>query len=153
MLASSGLRRLASDAFSDRSYSTPYFSIEPKITFIKGSVYRISLSYNYKESYNSEGLETLQNQTAQAEIRYNVPGNSSVTGRLSYALVDFVGDAETPISFAMLEGLQNGNNALWNVHFDKRLSQVLQLTLAYDGRKTGTANIVHTGSVQMRAVF
>jgi hypothetical protein len=57
------------------------------------------------------------------------------------------------VGFAMLEGLQNGNNILWNINFDKRLSQVLQMTISYDGRKTGSAAIVHIGRVQMRALF
>ncbi len=53
----------------------------------------------------------------------------------------------------MLEGLENGNNILWNLNFDRKLSQILELTISYEGRKTVSADVVHIGRLQMRAVF
>lgn len=153
ILATSGTKLLASQAFTDRSYRTPYKMLEPKISFIQGSKYRISLFYTYKRSYNTEGAEALLSNSAGMDIRYNVPGNSTISSRLSFTNVNFTGIEDSPIGFAMLEGLQNGNNLIWNINFDKRLSEILQLTLAYDGRKTGSASIVHIGRVQMRAIF
>ncbi len=153
LLGASGIKRLASIAFTDRSYRTPYTSLEPGLTFLKGTSFRISTKYIYKISNNTEGGEQLISHTGVADIRYNVPGNSSVTARFSFTDVAFEGVADSPVGFAMLEGLQNGANILWNLKYDKRLSKVLQLTLSYDGRKTGTAAIVHLGSVQMRAFF
>ncbi|HRX22583.1 MAG: hypothetical protein H6546_07935 [Chitinophagales bacterium] len=150
---SSGLKSLESIAFSGRSYRTPFVSLEPKITYINGAQYRISLSYLYKSTQNESGAESLDSHTGLLDLRYNVPGNSTVSSRISYTLADFNGVADSPVGFALLEGLQDGQNILWNLQFDKRLSQVLQMTLSYDGRKTGSADIVHTGRVQMRAIF
>jgi hypothetical protein len=153
LLVTTGNKLLASEAFTDRSYRTPYIMMEPKLSFIQGSTYRISLSYAYKKCNNSEGGETLLSNAGVMDVRYNVPGNSTISSKLSYTRVSFTGISDSPIGFAMLEGLQNGDNILWNVNFDKRLSDILQLTLAYDGRKTGSATIVHIGRVQMRAIF
>ena len=148
-----GIKNLSSLAFPDRSYNTPFTFIEPTFTFLQSTKFRISVSYMYRESNNSEGLESLISNSGVIDFRYNVPGNSTISSKISLTKVDFEGETDSPVGFAMLEGLQNGNNILWNLKFDKRLSKILQLTLSYDGRKTGTAAIVHLGSVQMRAFF
>jgi hypothetical protein len=53
----------------------------------------------------------------------------------------------------MLEGLQSGNNLIWNVGFEQRLSTSIQLILSYDGRKTGTDKLVNTARAEIRAIF
>jgi hypothetical protein len=153
LIGTLGNKGLASDAFTDRTYQTPYSIWEPRLTYIKDATFRISLSYVNRAANNSEGAESLQSQSAVLDFRYNVPGNSTIGSRFSYTQVAFEGQEDSPVGFAMLEGLQNGNNILWNINFDKRLSQVLQMTISYDGRKTGSAAIVHIGRVQMRALF
>ncbi len=153
LTGSLGIKGLASDAFTDRAYQTPYSIWEPRITYIKDATFRISVSYVNRIASNSEGAESLNSQSAVLDFRYNVPGNSTIGSKISYTQVAFEGQEDSPVGFAMLEGLQNGNNILWNINFDKRLSQVLQMTISYDGRKTGSAAIVHIGRVQMRALF
>ncbi len=59
----------------------------------------------------------------------------------------------TPIEFAMLEGLQNGRNFIWNISFDQSVSKNILLSLSYDGRKTGESRIIHVGRAQVRANF
>nr|MBP8754577.1 hypothetical protein [Chitinophagales bacterium] len=73
--------------------------------------------------------------------------------RFSFVKNAFVGEEDSPVGYAMLAGLRNGNNILWNLNFDRRLSQILQLTISYEGRKTGTAAIVHVARFQLRAIF
>lgn len=142
-----------SDAFSTRNYKLPFTTIEPRVNFISGSKYRITAYYKYKSSENTEGNETLTGNEITADLRYNVVTKSTITSRISYVKIDYVGVEDSPVGYAMLEGLKNGNNILWNLNFDRRLSQILQLTISYEGRKTGTADIVHIGRLQMRAVF
>jgi hypothetical protein len=53
----------------------------------------------------------------------------------------------------MLEGLQAGKNYTWNVIFNKKLNSFLNLQLNYLGRKSENSKTIHTGNVQLRAVF
>jgi hypothetical protein len=53
----------------------------------------------------------------------------------------------------MLEGLQNGNNLVWNAVIEYRVTQAVLLTFVYDGRKTGIAKPVHSGRAELRAIF
>jgi hypothetical protein len=53
----------------------------------------------------------------------------------------------------MLEGLQSGSNITWKISFQKKMSNNIQLSVSYNGRKSENNNAIHTGSMQMRAFF
>jgi hypothetical protein len=106
--------------------------------------------------------ETARQDNLQLSVNWNPAAPKNNTGfaaatafrlQLTYADVRFDGDANTPVGFAMLEGLQNGNNALWTVGLDRQLSRSIQLNFSYEGRRTGQARTVHVARAQVRAVF
>lgn len=68
-------------------------------------------------------------------------------------LNDFKGDTNTPVAYQMLEGLQAGKNYTWNLLFNRKLNSFLNLNLNYLGRNSENSKTIHTGSVQLRAVF
>ncbi len=148
-----GNKNLFSEAFIEKNYTIPYFTVEPKLTFIKTSVFRSSVFYQYTKSNNTEGVELLQSHEFTFDIRYNVVAKSTITSKVSLINIVYTGIEDSPVGYAMLEGLQDGNNILWNLNIDRKLSQVLQLTVSYEGRKTGEAKVTHLGRLQMRAVF
>ena len=55
--------------------------------------------------------------------------------------------------FEMLDGFLPGNNGTWNVSYQQTIARHLQLNLWYNGRKSPGTDIVHVGSVQLRAYF
>jgi hypothetical protein len=57
------------------------------------------------------------------------------------------------LQFDMLRGLQEGNNFIWNIGIDKTFAKLLQLSVIYDGRKVGDNSMVHSGRMQVRAIF
>ena len=152
-IAQSGTKLLNSEAFPDKNYRIPYFIIEPKLTYIPGQQFRISALYQFTSSANKGEIETLKSNEAALDIKYNVVSKSTISSKISYVKIQYTGVEESPVGYAMLEGLENGNNILWSLSLDRKLSQILQLNLTYEGRKTGDADITHIGRVQMRAVF
>ena len=148
-----GNKLLVSEAFTEKNYTIPYFTLEPKLTFIKGSVFRTSVFYQFTKSENSEGEENLLSHEFTFDIRYNVVSKSTITSKISLVNIEFNGIEDSPVGYAILEGLQNGNNILWNLNIDRKLSSILQLTASYEGRKTGDSEVTHLGRLQMRAVF
>ena len=148
-----GNKLLASEGFTAKNYFIPYFTIEPKITVLKSSVFRTSIYYQYTESNNTESTELLESHELTFDMRYNVVAKSTISAKFSYVNIRFDGIEESPVGYAMLEGLNNGNNILWNVSIDRKLSQLLQLNVSYEGRKTGESSITHVGRLQMRAIF
>lgn len=149
-----GIKQYAADAFASRDYYIPYLTYEPKLTYNSaGSVFRGSATFQFTEGRNTEGGELVNSISGTLDVRYSQVGKSTVLLKFSYVQIDFSGDADSPVGYAMLDGLQNGNNMLWSVNFDRKLSQVVQLTAGYEGRKTGDNPITHIGRLQMRAVF
>ena len=73
--------------------------------------------------------------------------------KLSYVQVKYNTALNTPIAFAVLEGLQPGKNFVWGVGVDRLYKSNLQLNLSYDGRKSETGPIVHIGSMTLRYLF
>jgi hypothetical protein len=97
-----------------------------------------------------------------AEARYNRQNKNMVDASLSYATIAYndKGYRNQQLEYAMLEGLQNGNNLVWTVGYSQNLTDFIQLTISYDGRMTGfnskdksTMKPVHTGRAEIRAVF
>jgi hypothetical protein len=53
--------------------------------------------------------------------------------------------------------LTNGNVAgiswLWKVAYNYQITNYLQSSASYDGRKEGTRDVVHTARAEVRAIF
>lgn len=148
-----GERRLDSEAFASRSYALPFLELEPQLNWQSGSTWRLGLRYGYTGSSNALGAERLRSHEAALDGRWNRVGKSSLEASVSAVLVDYAGAADSPVAFALLEGLSDGTNWLWRLNWDKRLSRFLQLGLQYEGRKTGAVPIAHVGRAQLRAIF
>ncbi len=151
--ARAGRRDLDSEAFATRSYALPFTELEPRLNLQAGTVWRAGLRYGFGRSRNRLGAETLTRHEAGLEGRWNRVGRSSLDASASVVLVDYAGAADSPVAFTMLEGLQDGTNWLWQLNWDRRLSRFLQLSLQYEGRKTGAVPIAHVGRAQLRAIF
>ena len=153
--ATVGTKQNNSDLFRERDYRISFQTLAPKLTYTYQQKARLSASYEYANNRNIIGsLEHSLSRTLAAEATYTTSGKSALNAKFSFIDMDFVGDANTAIGFALLEGLQNGKNYLWSLTWDRRLTKTLQLSLTYNGRKTGDdAPVVHIGTMQLRATF
>ena len=84
---------------------------------------------------------------------YNNAQKVALTGELNFFQNKFDGNANTPVAYQMLEGLQPGKNFTWSLLAQKKLTKFLDLNLNYFGRKTETSKTIHTGTVQLKAYF
>jgi hypothetical protein len=144
-----------SELFTERNYDIRYYTAEPELTYLFQNKFRASLLYKLTQSKNliGEQKETSVTHDITTELRYNIVNKSTINTKFTYAAVNYKGGANDAIQFAMLQGLQNGSNYLWSVSFDRNLATNIQLNLVYEGRKTGEAQVVHTGRAQVRAIF
>jgi len=153
--AASGRRDNDSEFFNDRDYQIQFLKLEPQLTWLWKKSFRAVIAYKYQDSenINIENGETAINHDFSLETTFNQSTKTSIRSRLSFVNIDYMGMKNTPIEFAMLEGLQNGRNFLWNISLDRLLANNIQLSISYEGRKTGEANVVHVGRAQVRATF
>jgi hypothetical protein len=150
-----GIKRSDADFALNRNYIIDYREFEPKWSVQPGAVLRITLLYGYKIKQNRPALgpEKARQHKAGIEIKLNQVGKGSLTADFNLIQITYNSDANTAIAFEMLDALLPGNNATWNVGYQRTLGNNLQLNLSYNGRKSETADAIHAGSVRMRAYF
>lgn len=160
---SQGKRINDSEVFNSRDYTIRYWKILPKLTWLPGRTFRLTAAYTWLDSRNTlPSAETARQQDLSAEVTWNPAGKPNSSGfrpvtsmrsKLTYARIDYSGTANSAVAYAMLDGLQDGRNFLWTLTLDRQLSRAVQLSLNYEGRKTGDSRIVHVGRAQVRAIF
>lgn len=149
-----GTKGNTSELFAERDYRIRLRQIEPAATYMHKTNLRLLAKYAHKYQWNTIGAgETSEANSLTMELTYNKAGAWNIRSQLSYVKLRFVGATNTAIQFAMVDGLQSGDNFLWTLALDKALSANIQFTLSYEGRKTGSTNVVHVGRAQIRAVF
>ncbi|HET8964213.1 MAG TPA: hypothetical protein VFM99_09960, partial [Chitinophagales bacterium] len=159
-----GRKRSASQFFTMRDYSIKYYEAEPKLNYQPNTSFRTSVSFKYTDKKNNtfpnnDSLNTLRGgETAfmedyGIEMKYNVLDKGSFNLKLNYVKIKFSGVENSSIGFEMLEGLRTGKNIIWSITYQRTLSNNLQLSLTYDGRKSPGNPVIHTGGAQIRAYF
>ena len=145
---------LQTENFNNRNYIIKGKEIQPKITFLQTQNKRFTAFYHYKNKANSlENFEALKQQKFGIEYYYISAKQDQITANINVFLNDFSGDTNTPVAYQMLEGLQAGKNYTWNLLFNRKLNSFLNLNLNYLGRKSENSKIIHTGNIQLRAIF
>lgn len=145
---------------SSRNYNIFYQQVEPKLNIQPGTLWRLSLLFNYKEqknriSKNANGIggeKSIVRKTG-LEFTLSTPEKGSLFVNGNLIQIYYSGLPESPVGFEMLDGLQPGLNATWGVSYQRTLSNNLQLSLNYNGRQSPGLNMIHTGGVQARAFF
>ncbi len=151
-----GTQSNTSEAFKTRDYRLDFLKWEPQLTWFVNQKFRFVGAYKFRSGINQAltvNAETLQSNDYSGEITYNQSQTTQVRTKISVVQIQFDGSTTSPAAFALLEGLQKGNNYLWNIQFERTLRQNVQLSLSYEGRQTGDVGTVHVGRAQVRASF
>ncbi len=158
-----GLKSSANEAFVSRNYRIQSWEAGPKLTWLPNRTFRTVVQLNWKDSRNAlPGAEKAIQTDWTAELTWNPQAKkdgqsfqaaTSLRAKGTFANIHYTGQSNTALAFTMLEGLQDGRNFLWSLNLDRQLSRSVQLSLNYEGRKTGEGRVVHVGRAQVRAIF
>lgn len=149
-----GTSESKSESFPNRNFRLHNYEFNPKISYLVNPQTRFDLFYNRNNSRNQLGnLEKLDQYTVGLSFSYSNAEKVTINGEFNYIDNDFRGNSFSPVAYQMLEGLQPGINFTWRALLQKRITQYLDASLSYFGRKSETTRTVHTGSVQLRAYF
>jgi hypothetical protein len=139
--------------YPERNYQINSEELGPSLTFNPEKNSNFSVNYAYKSKREGGGMSSLEVQQLGASYQHNRPEKGSLRAQLNFYQNRFVGNENTPVAYQMLEGLRSGNNFVWELIFQKKLSRTLDLNFLYSGRKSEFSKTLHTGNVQMRANF
>ncbi len=154
-----GLNALYTPSFSNRNYELHIYSTEPRITLVRGTVFRIQTSYKMevKKNISGYGGERSVSNALHLETKYNVLQTSSINASFTYNYINYKkpdGTSKNPsVEYIILDGLLPGRNFLWAADFTKRLFNNVELNFQYEGRKAADSKTVHVGRAAVRALF
>ena len=146
---------ISSQFFSNRNYLIGIKESEQKLIFQPGTYFRLSGIYKYTEKRNiiEGGFQKALINTYAFELKYNQTEKGSLTGRFDFIQINFNDDTSSPVAYEMLNALSKGQNYTWELTYQRNLSNNIQISINYNGRKTPHANMVHLGGAQIRAYF
>jgi len=82
-----------------------------------------------------------------------VVNKGSIRSEITLVDVNFRGEENSALGYALLEGLKNGRNITWNLNLEQRFASNVQAMVTYDGRSSTTGPVIHIGRVQVRYLF
>ncbi|WP_369048335.1 hypothetical protein [Tenacibaculum sp. UWU-22] len=145
---------LNTENFTNRNYKITSNEINPKLTFLYNENQWFSIFYHFKNKKNKlQNFESLQQQKVGLSYFFISKKQNQINANFNMFLNNFSGNANSPIGYQLLEGLQAGNNYTWDILFTQKLNSFLNLNLSYMGRKSENSKIIHTGSIQIKAIF
>lgn len=154
--ARTGDRNFTSPFLSTRNYAIAYNSIEPIFTYLtKNNNFNASIGAKIEQKNNTPSLGNEQANISSyfAESRYVISGQSNMRAKFTFSKINFDGLNNSTLSYIMLDGLNSGNNFIFTLGLDKKISKGLELNISYEGRKSENINTIHTGNVSARALF
>ena len=155
--ATRDVREAQSTYLAPRNYRLLNYSLQPEISYQPTPVFRLTANYLHTRKRNvlegkGFGTEGTFDELG-LETRLSQVSKRTLTAALRYTGVTFSGDPATVVGLEILNALRPGANFTWNLNVEQRLSNGLNLTLAYDGRKASGLNTVHTGRMQVAVLF
>ncbi len=155
------------DQQSGKNYLITSYKLGPELGWQPGFNFRLTGRYALtgKEGENGspgENSNLLSEKMLGNKAIFNLYGcdlklnrlrQNSLTATLEYISIDYQGEEKTSYAYEILEGLRPGNNARWSVMWQQKIMTGLQLSLQYQGRKSPEQAIIHSGSMQIRALF
>jgi len=144
-----------SQLFNQRDFSIQSIASQPELDWIPSPRFRAQVNYRLKLDQNLLGMQGEEAISHRLGIEANYSGakQSTLRSSFSYVSIDFSGESSSPVGFAILNGLQNGRNLLWELSWDQQITRNLRLRLSYNGRQTGNGPLVHVGNAQVAAIF
>jgi len=153
LLATRGERSLVSEIYANNDFDISGDKIEPQVTYRVGNNFRFNFDYKYEKKQNRGGEEAALINDLGIGLTYSQASKSRVMAEVKYANVDYNGLPNTSLELNMLDGLKNGRNVLWSVDYSKRIRKNIDVSISYEGRKTGERATVHVARAQVKSSF
>ncbi len=145
---------LTTENFNSRNFLLKEHDISPSIQYVLDTNNRFTFQYHWVKKENQlADFESLNQHKLVAEYFLLGKKKQQFQTSLTAFSNNFQGNTNSPVGFQMLEGFQDGTNFSWRVLWNQKLNKFLNLNLSYQGRKSENSKAIHTGTVQLRAIF
>ncbi len=152
-----GMKSNESGFLINRNYKIESYDLEQKLSYQPNTAFRLSVLYKHNKKQNilKEGFQKAELNDIGIEFKFNQVEKGSFTGKADFITITY-NDAQnqnTPVAYEMLNALKTGYNYTWELSYQRNLSNNIQVSINYNGRKSPDNKIVNIGGAQVRAFF
>ncbi|MCJ8165272.1 hypothetical protein MKJ04_10495 [Pontibacter sp. E15-1] len=151
------VRENQSNFLTSKNFRIESRELSPELSYQPNTRLRFTGKYQFSVREDVQALAEAQQQGAfhelGIEVKLSQVSKRTFTGNLKYVNIDFTGDAFSYVGYEILNALRPGNNVTWSLNLQQRLSNGLNISLNYDGRKANGVGAVHTGRTQVSVLF
>ncbi|MBI2258816.1 MAG: hypothetical protein HYU67_07955 [Flavobacteriia bacterium] len=140
------------DYTTGRNYAIKYSWIKPMLSYQPNTVLRISVHYKYSDKKNISGEHGIINEYG-FQGKFNQAEKGSFQGNFSFIKIAYNATDNSALGFEILEALKVGENYTWTASYQRSVSKSLQISIQYNGRKSQSSKIIHSGGMEVRAFF
>jgi hypothetical protein len=150
-----GTKSTVADYTSGRNYALDYKLIKPSLIYQPNTVFRVTLDgrYSIKTNDVTFGGETAEVKELGTTLKYNQTEKGSFQSEIKMVSIGYDGIQNSALGFEMLEALKPGINYTWNIGYQRSISKNLQISIQYNGRKSEGNKTIHSGGMEVRALF
>lgn len=148
-----GTKFVDAAAFPTRNYNIEFFETQPRLNFQLNRKFRLTTGYEFKNKVNQLDSARIRMHKALFDARWNLKGGNNLFGKLELVNVTQLGETSFAADYELKESLRTGFNAIWQLYVTYYLVKNVELSVTYDGRSSTAAKVIHTGRVQVRALF
>jgi hypothetical protein len=151
------VRGSTSSYLTTKNFRIEGYTVTPELSYQPNTNIRFTGNYAYSQKENKLTTEGLQESGVFHELgletRLSQVSKRTVTGAVRYIRIGYTGDENSAVGYEILNTLRPGNNTTWSLQVQQRLSNGLNISLNYDGRKPDKIRAVHTGRAQVSVLF
>jgi hypothetical protein len=151
------VRENQSNFLESKNFKIESKEVSPELSYQPNTKLRFTGKYQYSLREDMLASAEAEQQGAFHELgveaKLSQVSKRTFAGNLKYVNIDFKGDEFSYVGYEILNALRPGNNLTWALNLQQRLSNGLNISLNYDGRKAYGVNAVHTGRTQVSVLF
>ena len=151
------VRENQSNFLTSKNFEIESRELSPELSYQPNTKLRFTGKYQYSLREDVMTLAEAEQEGAFHELgveaKLSQVSKRTFTGNLKYVNIDFKGDEFSYVGYEILNALRPGNNMTWSLNLQQRLSNGLNISLNYDGRKANGVGAVHTGRTQVSVLF
>ncbi|MDX1905932.1 MAG: hypothetical protein SF053_02790 [Bacteroidia bacterium] len=153
-----GRKFTLAELFPARNADIRFVETEPKVSVQFSRKLRLSGGYVYAWRTNTPAAQDnpdtrLQVHKLVFDGKWNLRDRNNLFARVELARLTQTGTPGFSAAYELQEGFRPGLNGVWQVFATWYVFQNLELSVTYDGRASAGVPVVHTGRVQVRALF
>jgi len=151
------IRGNRSDFLDSKNFTIVSHEFRPELAYQPNSKLRFTSTYQLALRENvlapSDDRQQGRFHEAGLEAKLSQVSKRSLTGTFRFIRIAYNSTPDSYIGYEILSALRPGNNLTWSVNMQQRLSNGLNISLHYDGRKADSLKAVHTGRTQVAVLF